>query len=180
MRQSCFVKVEPDLATRCAVEPVDPAGCFPLKDVQHLGEAGSAFLVLGRMGDEMVVVGEDRLRLKPPAKFSGDFQQSSLEHAQAIHAPEMVLFSVGARRDEVGAGYGEPMGRRMGPRQTFAGHAESVVFRGSLFKIGSLLREKLKAALHAALQNVCAEFKSSSELQAEFPPPYSLAFRIAS
>ena len=63
----------------------------------------------------MIVIGKHGSGVERPAGLLGAREQQIREEIQPGRAGKPMFFSIGARRDHVGAGFGQAVGRGVGP-----------------------------------------------------------------
>ena len=68
------------------------------------------------LAHEMVVIRKDGPGFQSPTVVDGELQQSTLENGQTIRSPEVVLFVVSGRGEEIGSSLAELVGGCVGPR----------------------------------------------------------------
>jgi len=73
-----FPKVEPDSATGCTIELIDPLSGLNMKHPQHVRKISGIRHIQRRMGDKMVMIREHGPRLEPPAEIAGHGQQAAM------------------------------------------------------------------------------------------------------
>src|SRR5262249_8404218 len=67
------------------------------------------------VADEVVVIGEDRPCLKPPARSFCQGEESGLEEIESIRPFEMMFFEVGRGRNDVCSLFAQSVERRVRP-----------------------------------------------------------------
>jgi hypothetical protein len=121
-RQPSLSKVEPDLTLRRVIQSVDPLARSGVQNIEHGGEIRGVCCVFGRMGDEMVMVREDRPRFEAPTVIGSKAEKTPLKNSKPLRAAKMMRVFESARGDKVSARLAELVSRRMWPGRTRLGH----------------------------------------------------------
>jgi hypothetical protein len=75
------------------------------------------------MSDEMVMIGKNGPRFQTPIKIAANGKQAAMKHTQSNLLAKVMLFQVGANREEIRATRAQAMFRGMRPwRLSVAGH----------------------------------------------------------
>lgn len=116
VRQSSLEIVVPDLPAGHPVASIQPSGRARVEVSDELRKGGGSVRdVRGRMGDEVVVIREDRPRLKPPTVLRRVFQKTAVKGLQGVRIAEAMRFFVGSHGHDEGARLREPVFGGMGP-----------------------------------------------------------------
>ena len=111
-RDLAVEELEPHFTPRRPVLAVE----FPGRKGVQLGEHRFQRGGFSRRGrHEMIVIGKHGPGVERPAGLLGARKQQIREEIQPGLAGKPMFFSVGARRDHVGAGLGQAVGRGVGP-----------------------------------------------------------------
>jgi hypothetical protein len=89
MREPGFPKIIPNPASGCLIQIVKPFSGFHMQHTQHIAQVGGIILGCWGMGDEVIMIGENRPRFQSPAKIPRHRQQTTMQNFQTLPATEM-------------------------------------------------------------------------------------------
>ena len=105
----------PHLASACVVEAINGSGGIRVQVLDETPERFCGILAFGTVGDEVVVVCEDRPRFERPAVFFGEGKDALLEESAAVGSGEMMYLVQRPSGEKIDACFCEPMGWRVRP-----------------------------------------------------------------
>jgi len=95
MGEARVPEIEPNFSPGLIVQLINPTGCFGVKDAQHFAQAAGIPGIAGRVGDKVVMIGEDGPGFQLPAKLLGQRQQAALQYAQSLGAAKIKFPFIG-------------------------------------------------------------------------------------